>query len=309
VALASGRQKEILAMRPKSLVKNSACLLLFASGALVPIFGASTPLGSVKQSTNATLSGRPLLPETLVFSDQVIQVGDGAALIAINDGSRLVLGKETVASLRQERGELAVLLNGGSLSIYHQSTSGTLRVKADDLSVVPESGFRTLGQVTVLNGTVVVSSKNGMLRVEGHGQPFEVRQGKTITIRQRSDRSPQVAAGSGRVRLSSVASWAGLGAGVLGTIAGFDALHRADDARTDAQNAANAASAAAQAAAAASSAASAATQAAAAAAALASAAAALGLEASNVVGCDLDKLAYSLGQPSPYKPSGGLKCP
>ena len=37
-------------------------------------------------------------------------------------------------------------------------------------------------------------------------------------------------------------------------------------------------------------------------------AATLGLEASNAVGCDLNKFANSLGRPSPYTPPSGLAC-
>jgi hypothetical protein len=303
-------------MPGKTVSQSVSFFLLFAVAARVPAFGGSLAVGSVAASTNATKGGQPLLPDTLVFSGETISVNDGAAVITTTNGNRVVLGKQTRASFLQESSELAVRLDEGSLSVYHGSTVGTLRIQAGEISVVPEMGFTTSGQVAVVNGGVVVTSKTGMLRVEGEGEPIEVPQGKTMTVQPRTAHAPQVAAsGGGSSHLPTIVSWVGLGTGVMGTVVGFDALHRANNASDAASNASAAAakatataSAAAQAAAAAANAASAATQAASSAVSLATAAAALGLEAANVVGCDLNKFANSLGQPSPYTPPSNLTC-
>jgi hypothetical protein len=281
--------------------------LLLATTICVPLLAGSRAIGTVVGSTNATLEGQPPFPNALVFTGQSLTVKDGAAVISLTQGSRLVFGRETTAVFRQEEIEPAVLLRQGTLLLYHNDSARTLRIRAGDISVVPELGFKTVGEVALLNGAVVVHSKLGMLRVEGSGSPVEVPQGRMITIQPRSARGPQVGA-SGGSHITTVAAWIGLGTGVLATIVGFDALHRANDANDAAARAGQAAATATQAAAAASSAALAATQAASAATSLASAAATLGLVASNAVGCDLNKFANSLGQPSPYTPPSGLAC-
>ena len=294
-------------MSVKARGKYTALLLVVAETACVSLVARSTPIGSVAGGANASIGGQSILPSTLIFSGETLTVADGAAVITMYNGSRLVFGKDTTASFQQQRSEVTVLLEQGSVSVYHRNTFGTVRVRAGEISVVPESGFQTLGQVAILNDAIVVTSQTGMLRVDGNASRLEVPQGKTITIRPRSARAPQVGGSSGS-HLPAVVPWVALGTGVLGTIVGFDALHRANDARDTAAEASQAAAQAAEAAAAAASAANAATQAAATAANLAAAAATLGVGAANVVGCDLNKFANSLGQPSPYTPPTGFAC-
>ena len=290
----------------RSFRKRSSLLLLLFAASCVPVL-ALAPLGSVAGSTNATVGGQPLLPNSLIFAGETLNVTDGAAVITLYNGVRLVFGQDTIASFLQDHVQVVVSLEQGGLSVYQRNGAATVRVKAGEVSVVPETGFQTLGQVAMLNGTVVVTSKTGMLRVDRDGSHLEVPQGRTITIRPRTARAPQVAGSSGS-HLPAIVPWAALGTGLLGTIAGFDALHRANDARDVASQANQTAAQAAQAAAAAASAASAATQAASSAASLAAAAAVLGVGAANVVGCDLNKFANSLGEPSPYTPPSGLGC-
>jgi hypothetical protein len=166
------------------------------------------------------------------------------------------------------------------------------------------SGFKTLGEVAMLNGAVVVSAKEGMLRVEGNGQVVNVAKGKTITVMPGTN-APRAAGttagGAGRCCGSNM--WgvvdAGLGAGAL--IVGAVAASRAS---TASNNAAAAEATAATAAAAAASAASAAAAAASAAAAALSEATAAAIAA----GCALNLEANEMGKPSPYTPPSGVSC-
>lgn len=67
-----------------------------------------------------------------------------------------------------------------------------LRVKAGDIAVSPAGkGFKTLGEVAMVNGAVVVTAKEGTLRVEGAGRTTEVAKGKTIAIMQKAAGAPQ----------------------------------------------------------------------------------------------------------------------
>ena len=163
--------------------------------------------------------------------------------------------------------------------------------------MVPVSGFKTLGEVATLNGAMIVTAKEGMLRVEGNGQVVNVAKGKTITVYP-SASAPPGTGGTNPPYHHEPWSWWGPTGTVLGgaglIVAGIG-LSRADNASDNASSAASAAAAAASAAAAALSAAQAAASAAAA--------------ESNSIGCALDVLAGEEGKASPYTPPAGYSCP
>ncbi len=264
-------------------------------------FAGSAVIGLVAGSSNATLSGRAMAPNTPIFSGDTIQVRDGVAVVAVGSSSRMAFGRETVASFLRDSNEVTVLLSQGNVSLSHSDDSVALRIKAGEVSIAPAMGFKTLGDVAMLNGSIVVTAKEGLLRVEGNGSTVEVAKGKTITLPTKAAKAPAGAAAGAGARISSSlalniasASLAGLGA-----VEGAVAISRANDAK-DAANAANATAAQAV------TSANAATAAANAATAAANAANATAVSA----GCALDKVAISLGiTPSPFTPAAGTKCP
>jgi len=280
----------------KRKARVSLLVLLVVLAASISAFGGSAIVGSVAGSMNATMGGQALLPNTTVFSGDSLTVKDGAAVVAVGPGSRLVFGRETVASFLRETGEVTVLLGQGNVSLYRAADGVSLRVKVGDVSILPAAGFKTLGEVALLNGVVVVTAKEGKLRVEGSGPAVEVVKGKTITLSAREARSPQGgAAGAGGggagMSTSTALQLASVGAGATSTVMSGVAISRAGDAR-DAAAAANGTAAAAL-------------QAAQAAEAAAQAAA----DAANAAGCALNDLANSLDEPSPYTPPEGMTCP
>ncbi len=262
----------------------------------VSAFAGSAVIGSVAGSRNARLSGQLLESNSIVFSGDTLKVNDGLAIVAISSGSRLTFGHDTAASFAGERNEVAVLLQQGQVSFYHPHTSN-MQVKMGDISVVPAEGFDTLGEIAMLNGSIVVSTKRGALRVEGVGAPVEVPEGKSVTIAPKTARSPQ---GGSVSSGHSTAFYVAIGAtGAAAVLAGV-AIAKSNDASDAEERAAAAeqqAAAALSQAAAAQSAAAAANSAAAAAAALA-----------NAEGCLLNAIENSLGEPSPYTPPAGFSC-
>jgi hypothetical protein len=255
---------------------------------------------------NATVGGQTLLPNTTLFSGDSLQVKDGVAVVALGSASRIVLGRDTVASFLRDSNEVTVLLSQGNVSVFHDADGMPVRMKMGDVSVVPVSGFKTLGEVAMLNGAIVVTAKEGMLRVEGNGPAINVAKGKTITVVPEA-KAPQgggkAPGGVGRCCGGSniwgiTATAAGAAAAILAGVAESRA-GKAED------NAAAAELAASSAAAAGASAASAAEAAVAAASAAAAAAAA----EANSLGCALNKLANEEGQKSPYTPPTGESCP
>ncbi len=279
------------------IARFSLYLILLGLVAVAPVFAGSAVVGSVAGTMNATVGGQTLLPNTTLFSGDSLQVKDGVAVVALGNASRMVFGRDTVASFLRDSDEVTVLLGQGNVSVFHDVSGTPVRMKIGDVSVVPVSGFKTLGEVAMLNGTVIVTAKDGALRVdEGNGKVVNVAKGKTLTVTPQM-KAPQGGGSAGRCCGGSAGVWpivATAAAGAAAILAGV-AVSRAGNANTNATDAASAAAAAASAAAAATSA--------------AEAAASAEAASENSLGCALNVLANSLGEPSPYAPPTGYSCP
>jgi len=274
------------------IARFSLYLILLGLVAVAPVFAGSAVVGSVAGTMNATVGGQTLLPNTTLFSGDSLQVKDGVAVVALGNASRMVFGHDTVASFLRESDEVTVLLGQGSVSVFHDVSGAPVRMKVGDVSVVPVSGFKTLGEVAMLNGVVVVTAKDGALRVdEGNGKVVDVAKGKTITVTPQM-RAPQGGGSAGRCCGGSAGIWPIVAAGAAGAaavLAGV-AVSRAGNANTNATSADSQAEAAASAAAAAVSAADSAAS------------------VANTVGCALNVLANDEGLASPYTPPSGYSC-
>jgi hypothetical protein len=270
----------------------SLFLLLLAIVGAAPIFAGSAAIGTVAGSLNATIGGQAVLPNSTVFSGDHLQVLDGAAVIAFANGSRMALGQNTEAQfLRDEEGGVAVALAKGNVSMYHPATGSNLQVSVEDWAITPGKGFKTVGEVAMLNRAVLVTAKQGTLHVEGNGQAIDVAQGKTITLLPKTNGMPQAGTSQKLVSGSALGAAAAVLAGV-GAAFGIASFVEAKDAKNNADSATSAADAAASQAASATSAADAAGS------------------AANAAGCALNTVAGDTGlSPSPYTPPTGFTCP
>jgi hypothetical protein len=281
------------------IVRLSLWVVFLGLVAAVPVFAGSAVVGSVAGSMNATVGGQTLLPNTTLFSGDSLQVKDGVAVVALGSTSRIVFGRDTAASFLRDSNEVTVLLGQGNVSVFHDVDGMPVRMKIGDVSVVPVTGFKTLGEVAMLNGAIVVTAKEGMLRVEGNGQAINVAKGKTITVvpgsnaPQGNGNPPPGGNSAGRVWHDDWGIASTVVGGVAAILAGV-AMSRAGTASNNAADAASAAAAAAEAAAAATSA--------------ANAAASAEAAAINALGCALNVLANQEGLGSPYTPPAGESC-
>jgi len=157
---------------------------------LIPAMASPITIGSLVGSKNATLDGQAPLANTTVLSGDRLQVNDGLALVALNQGNRMVLGRDTDVSFLQEADGVTVSLTSGNMSLYHSEASRGFRVKIGDVTVVPAEGYKTLGQVAMVDGLVVVTAKDGALQIEKAGTTKDVSQGKTITIATTAAEAP-----------------------------------------------------------------------------------------------------------------------
>jgi hypothetical protein len=254
--------------------------------AVGPMYAGSAIIGSVAGSKNATIDGQALVPNTTVFSGDSLRVKDGAAVVAVGRGSRLVFGEETVASFLREGTDVTVLLGQGNVLLYQGQAGVNLAVKVGSLRVAPTGGYKTLGEIAMVNGAVVVKAREGKLRVEGNGPAVEVVKGKTITVKEArtAGRAPQGGAAAGGVSAIQVATLAGSG---VSAVLGGVAMKKAGDAKDEASAATAAANSAKSSADA------------------ATAAANSAGDAANAAGCALNVVSDS----SEYTPPAGFTCP
>lgn len=288
----------------KDTVRTLIMLLLLGVMAAAPVYAGSAVIGSVAGSLNATVGGQAIAPNTVIFSGDSLQVKDGAAVIALDNGNRMQFGRETEASFLRESNAVEVLLGHGDVAMYQADGRTGMAVKAGEYEIAPATGYKTLGEVAMLNGVVTVTSKQGSLKVAGAGRTMQVPTGKTVTLTTTTARTPAPQTG-GSQKLGSntdeLLDVGALAAGVVAAILAGIAVSRADDAKTAADNATSAADSAAAAANSAVTAAGAATSAALAAA-----------NNANLAGCALNNFNYDLfgtTYPSPYQPTGGYTCP
>ncbi|HLY59330.1 MAG TPA: hypothetical protein VKV95_01045 [Terriglobia bacterium] len=197
---------------------------------VVPSYAASAVVGSIAGGSNATIGGHALTPNTTLFSGDSLRVADGVAVVAMGMGSRMVFGKETEATFERGTDEVTVTLGQGTVATYHPEAGIAIRVKAGDVSVRTAQGYKSLGEVAMINGTVVVTAKSGTLKVEGPGRSMELAQGKTIAITPKTAGSPAPGqGGAGAATHSTSAHWvaiAGLAAGGVAGTMGFVDLHK-----------------------------------------------------------------------------------
>jgi hypothetical protein len=278
-------------LRTNLRARLTLLVLLGVMVASVSAYAGSAVIGSVAGSMNATIGGQALMPNTTVFSGDSLQVKDGAAVVAVGQGSRLVFGRETVASFLRDASEVTVLLGQGNVSMYHPSDRMGLRVKAGEISVMPAAGYKTLGEVAMVNGAVVVTTKEGLLRVEGSGPAVEVAKGKTITVHAKAARAPQ-GAGSGSAGISGATGLqiASVATGATSAVLGATAVSRAGDARDAATSAQSAGASAVSA------------------AEDATAAAETATDAAVAAGCAVDAVYPVVNGASPFTPPAGYTC-
>jgi len=165
--------------------KVRTVLVLFMLGALasIPALGDSNVVGAVVAAKNASVGGVALMPGHTIFSGDDLRVEYGMTLVTMGKGSRMVFGRDTVASFERNSSEVTALLERGSVSVYHPMDDlMPLRLEVGNLSIVPAEGFGTLGEVAVAGEGVVIKTAQGLLRVEadGTGQAFQVAKGETV---------------------------------------------------------------------------------------------------------------------------------
>ena len=129
-----------------TLLRLTLFALIGGAVAIVPAAAGSAVIGSVAGSMNATVGGQSLLPNTTIFSGDSLQVKDGVAVIGVGNNSRVIFGRDTVASFLRDSNEVTVLLSHGDVSMLQPHDGTPMRVKAGCLSSVQRPASRPLGK-------------------------------------------------------------------------------------------------------------------------------------------------------------------
>jgi len=149
------------------------------------------PVGALMESRNTTVDGKNPLPNTTLLSGEHLQVKDGLALVTLDQGNRMVLGSETEASFLKGAKAVTISLSGGSLALYHPQASSSFRIRAGAVTVSPAKGYKTVGELAMADGALMVTAKDGVLQVEKSGISQQVTPGKTITIATPAGSAPE----------------------------------------------------------------------------------------------------------------------
>src|SRR6516225_5912930 len=120
-----------------SRLRISLMLILLGMLASVPVFAGSAVVGSVAGTMNASIGGQALLPNTTIFSGDSLQVKDGAAVVALDNGNRVSLGKDTVASFLRNNDAVTVVLTEGNVSLFHPNSNSAVKVQVGNVTVEP----------------------------------------------------------------------------------------------------------------------------------------------------------------------------
>lgn len=206
-------------------LKSALALMGILGLAVTAALAGPTPVGSLVGSTNAILDGQAALPNTTVLNGDNLQVSNGMAMVSLNRGNRMILGRGSEATFLKGSDGVAVSLARGSVALYHPQDGTGFRVKVGDITVAPEKGYRTLGEVAMADGLLVVTAKDGTLQVEKGGKTEEVSKGKTITIAAKTADAPAPAPQGNQhvkhiLRISPAALlYLGIGAEIGGTTA------------------------------------------------------------------------------------------
>lgn len=157
--------------------------------------GGPDAVGSLMGSRNATLDGHAPLAHTVLLNGDKIAMTDGLAIVTLDRGNRMILLRDSAAVFLREADMLTVRMDRGYLSLYHPPDGSRMRVKAGDVTVAPAGGPGTLADLSLANGTLVVTARDGSLKVEKDGATSVVAKGHMMTLATAASGAPGSAPG------------------------------------------------------------------------------------------------------------------
>jgi len=140
------------------------------------------PVGSLVGCKDAVLDGRPPLAHTTILSGDRLKVNDGLAIVSLGRGNRIVLAARSEVSFLSDGGSVTVSLVRGGIWFLHPQAGSDFKIVAFDVAIQPSVGSRTLGEITMVDGLLMITPKEGEIDVEQSGVVRQVAEGGTITV-------------------------------------------------------------------------------------------------------------------------------
>jgi hypothetical protein len=173
-------------------------VLLLAS---IPLPGQTASLGVITQSTGGRLNNAAASAGTTIYDGDRL-VTDSNGTVSLRSGSvQLVLSQDSALLLNHDGSGLTPMLQRGSVA-FRIEGGQALRLSAGDVRVRPQSSALTVGQLTLENCAVLVTSRVQALEVTAGKETKIVEEGKSYRVLfdgacgNRSNHSPNAAAHS-----------------------------------------------------------------------------------------------------------------
>jgi hypothetical protein len=147
----------------------------------IPMFGQTTSLGVVTQSSGGHLNSTVATVGATIFNGDLLNT-EAPGTLGVRAGAvQLVLSDDSAILMGHEGATLAPVLQRGSVS-FRVENGGALLLIATDVRVRPQSSELTVGQVTLETCAVVITSRTQALEVVAGKETKIVQEGQSYRV-------------------------------------------------------------------------------------------------------------------------------
>jgi hypothetical protein len=147
----------------------------------IPMFGQTTSLGVVTQSSGGHLNSSVATVGATIFNGDLLNT-EAPGTLGVRAGAvQLVLSDDSAILMGHEGATLAPVLQRGSVS-FRVESGGSLLLIATDVRVRPQSSELTVGQVTLESCAVVITSRTQALEVVAGKETKIVQEGQSYRV-------------------------------------------------------------------------------------------------------------------------------
>jgi hypothetical protein len=147
----------------------------------IPLLGQTAPLGVVTQSSGGHLNTVAASVGTTIYNGDRLSTDANGALEVRSGPVQLLLSGDSAIFVGQDGSNLTAALQHGSVAFTVES-GGALRLSAADVGVRPQSSALTVGQMTLEDCAVVVTSRVQALEVTAGKETKIVEAGQSYRI-------------------------------------------------------------------------------------------------------------------------------
>jgi len=157
-----------------------ATILMFLLAG-IPVLGQSAPLAVVTQSSLGHLNNAIASVGSTIYNGDRLSTETGGTLGVRSGSVQLALPENSAIFVGQEVPTFTAALQQGSVAFTVES-GGVLRLTAADVRVRPQSSALTVGQMTLENCAVVITSRVQALEVTAGKETKIVEAGQSYRV-------------------------------------------------------------------------------------------------------------------------------